>query len=373
MLPAWWSLLRALLAALIWPFGLVRCVLLGAFDSVSMWRSYPLVVHSDEVRAVLSQCLLLNGVLLGGSLALYFGLVRPCVVWLVDDGILTWGLDLLFDWLWCWPTYAIAIVFNTIWYQDMFNALRQALAKPVPTQQFHQHPQPITLANAAVKNAHDDTRVIAGAGGAAVSAVGLLGAGVVESVLVGLRRFSMAVAEEVVRVMVVLVATAAAIGLKWIVHWVGIRCLAATIGPDRAESSAVPGFVSASVYFACISSIHSFHAFDYLWCALPLPRPSRDLAAERAPVSRNIPNLGQKIDFLDGHWLYFAGFGWSLALILVFLPRFAAAATYAVIFPILVLMTFTSRPSSAPNPIAIPCFRPLYLAITSTLALCHKP
>jgi hypothetical protein len=65
----------------------------GAYDSLAVWRAWPFIRYDHAIREALMQCIMLNGVLIGGSLFLY--------QILIDDGYFCAFLDVMLVFLFC--------------------------------------------------------------------------------------------------------------------------------------------------------------------------------------------------------------------------------------------------------------------------------
>jgi hypothetical protein len=339
----------------------VRGVVGGMWDSIAVWRLWPILVNSNTVREILCRCLLLNGALLGGSLLLYYGAIRQFTIWLIsnEDSMVVSSTDWIFELFWCWPLSVLAFIFNTLWYRDIFTHLHQCLFLSSSSSSF-----------SSVKTPSSPLRPQTQSG--------------ILMFLQGFGRLRQALAEEVVRILMMLSLTALASLCS------SMLCSVLTF---ILMPLAVAEAVGQVLYFCCVAAAHSFHAFDYLWCVIPIsevvqqrskplrqqPEPLRHqpepLRHQPEPLRQpfHTANLSEKLVFLDRRILYFVGFGFSLALILTCLSRFVAAAVYAIVFPCLVVLTFSATPSKhhTPPPLntVLLLFQPLYLLTTSTIYL----
>src|ERR1700722_18222702 len=57
----------------------------GLFDAISFWRSAVTVRLSPFTQAIIGSCLLLNGLLMGGSAILLRFAIGPMLSWLLTD------------------------------------------------------------------------------------------------------------------------------------------------------------------------------------------------------------------------------------------------------------------------------------------------
>lgn len=208
----------------------------GVVDGWSVWRFWPMLRHSRPIREAFVSCLLLNGLLLGGSLALNSHVLHPTVEYFLGQESFLW-FDLFFETAWCWPVSLVALVLNTIWYQDIFDQVR-----------------PIAINRPQVWAASRARRNVGG--------------------LWFFGKFDYmkrVVAEEIVRFFMT----------------VSFSALAAL-----ARLALVQLFVSETVslglYAAALSSFNSFHAFDYVWCAHP-NTSSATLYQKLDHIDRHLP------------------------------------------------------------------------------------
>lgn len=261
----------------------------GLVDGCAFWRAWPIVRLSPEIRQLFQWCLLMNGLLLGGSLLLYFGAFRPLSeILLGKDTLTVASIDIAFELLWCWPATVVALAFNTLWYQDIFAHIHRLLLQP------SKHRANPSEASVSSKDGFSSLRFFG-----------------------EFDRMKRMAAEEVVRVLMTLSCSFLAAGITWAFR----QLLLFIFVPEN-----VSAFVSWMLYFATLSALHSFHAFDYLWS------------------NASSVGLMDKIDKLDSHFLYFVGFGASIGIILSLCSRFVAAALYAIIFPCIVLLTLFAKP-----------------------------
>jgi len=302
----------------------------GVVDSVAFWRSRSIIVNSLIVQDVLQKCLLLNGVLLGGSLLLYQALVKPLVKWLLlaDD---IYVLDWIYELFWCWPIYLLALLFNAFWYQDMFTHLNSVLMSDVLFI-VNQHQEELSLLNPGqLEQVHLALNGLNGVNRSNTitkrTVIPVAKRSGFEEFWITIERVKMAGAEEVVRILMIALCTVLASFISWAIQHV----------LQHVQEYWVK-MVSQLFYYSCIAAVHSFHAFDYRWGILPI-RPS----------AKRIPDLRDKIRFLDQHLIYFVAYGALMSAILS-LPRFIAATLYAIVFPMMVLQTLSSRPHAFPVP-----------------------
>jgi hypothetical protein len=285
----------------VWALWQLAC---GACDACAVWRSATILRLSPCIFHVFSYCLVLNGVCLGGSALLVQHGLTPALLWVGglstdEEGWPRRVVEWAFALLWHWPLYLAASVLNAFWYQDIFSEIHRVATTP---------PRLTAARGRAGPGAGE-------AGGAPNGWAGSFGA--------RFHRLVTTAAEEVLRILIVLGVTAGSSAPP---------AAAALLTPGvSAEdgrwwaAAALPAARAAG--FCMLASVHAFHAFDYRWSAFP---PQR--------------TLHEKLRLLDGHLPYFVGYGSPLALVLVALPRFEAAALYATLFPLLVLQSHHARP-----------------------------
>lgn len=294
----------------------------GFVDSIAVWRSYVFLKNSPVVQQVMYNCLLLNGILFGGSLMLYHLIIRPSVSWALESDVATGALDLVFEWLWCWPIYTFSLIFNALWYQDMVSHLYSVLHTDVRSL-IELHPEQVSTLDATeLQYIVDAIRNKPPPGQPHASR--LAPVFVTQQLFGGLNRLKQAGADEVLRVVLVLTCTVG----------IGIGSLLAKWMLPASE------WIGDALSWVGLAAVHSFHAYDYRWSVLPL-RSKDDTGNNMGGV----PTLMEKVAFLDRHLTYFVSFGSVMALVLMSLPRFAAASVYALVFPIMVLQSLSAKPS----------------------------
>lgn len=84
-------------------------------------------------------------------------------------------------------------------------------------------------------------------------------------------------------------------------------------------------YIGQWVCFVYSAWIYALYAFEYSWSLRGL-------------------SLGQRLRYFEEHYVYFLGFGTPCALATLFFTRFIAAGTFALLFPLYIIMAATSRP-----------------------------
>jgi etoposide-induced 2.4 mRNA len=279
----------------------------GVWEGMSFWRAWPIVRRSAAVRTVLLQCIMLNGLIFGGSL-LVFELLRPVFLALVEEHHL-WPYRLLFDIFWGWPVYLLAMGFNTLWYQSMVTDI-YTVVKSVQLPSSSLSSSSLSITRELFPFLRTCPQTIAGW------------------------------ADGVMRLFIVATCT-------WVAAFI------------PSLLSFLPPAVGWSVYYGYVAVLHSFHAFDYRWST----NDARD---------KNLMSLLDKIDFLDAHWLYFVGFGATMAAVITHLSTFAGSAVYATIFPIFVIQTIFADPTKFRHSWKPPIFRPLAALAATPIVIPYK-
>lgn len=80
-------------------------------------------------------------------------------------------------------------------------------------------------------------------------------------------------------------------------------------------------------YFIHSCWMASIYCFEYRWCHLGWTSNAR-------------------VDYFEGHWLYFAGFGFPVSLLILCCPRFIDTGVFALFFPIFILTATKAEPKA---------------------------
>ena len=100
----------------------------GVRDSLSLHQIVRFLASSREIRRLTANCVILNGVILVGSIAIFKYVVYYIFTFLysfivpagLDDTLLIYKLmHTAFIVLWVLPIYLISLFANTVWYQDI--------------------------------------------------------------------------------------------------------------------------------------------------------------------------------------------------------------------------------------------------------------
>jgi len=73
--------------------------------------------------------------------------------------------------------------------------------------------------------------------------------------------------------------------------------------------------------FVCICWLYAFYCFEYKW------------------VNKGW-DLETRLDYLENHWAYFAGFGAPFTLFTVYFPQFVSGGVFALLFPMVTIYLF---------------------------------
>ncbi|RKP38992.1 etoposide-induced protein 2.4-domain-containing protein, partial [Dimargaris cristalligena] len=82
------------------------------------------------------------------------------------------------------------------------------------------------------------------------------------------------------------------------------------------------GPVASFIYFCWI---YAFYCFEYQW------------------INKNW-SFEKRLDYLEGHWAYFLGFGLPCTLCTFFSTQFVSAGVFAFLFPMYIIMANIARP-----------------------------
>eukprot|EP00741_Cyanophora_paradoxa_P009723 tig00001623_g9420.t1 len=115
----------------------VDCYTAGVAASLACGRAWSIFTKAHKARRRAAQCVLLNGILFLGSMALVDHLVLPMVARLLVNErpgfeklahTLNRLLEIMCRVLWLYPVFALSFLISTLWYQDIaedaYNALR---------------------------------------------------------------------------------------------------------------------------------------------------------------------------------------------------------------------------------------------------------
>lgn len=120
-----------------WVAAAIKLFLIGIQDALNFYWSCLYIVKSEKIRKATLRCVLLNGLLLVGSVALLHTAVLPFIhivgglVLTADDGELTKGVvqhivagavNILYQIFWIVPLYMISLLMNTIWFSRIGDA-----------------------------------------------------------------------------------------------------------------------------------------------------------------------------------------------------------------------------------------------------------
>lgn len=323
-----------------------------------------MMFKSSKITDVMVKCWLMNVVIFGGSVMA----IRPLISYMLhseSSATAFWVASWAFDLLWCWPIFILCLVANSLWYRDMFDylaTLTDSSPEDIIRDHFKRHvnfeiseEHLTSIVNEYVKQLKsplglsDSTKK----GTASTSLVHSVSA--IEGASNLFNRIIKAISDEIIRTLLLVVVTISAswiaYGVEWIVEQVVKSPLGLSEGAKTLFKSPLglsegaktlfkrPLTLDASFPHVCgkialyylVASAHSFHVFDYRW-------------------SFRSWSLETKLRCLQTHALYFAGYGFPMAAVLLECPTFVSAGVYAALFPIFVLLAFESHPERYPTP-----------------------
>ncbi|GAQ91271.1 etoposide-induced 2.4 mRNA [Klebsormidium nitens] len=271
----------------------VQSWLLGFWEALMIHRTVGILARSRPVLVRTSQCSLLNGFFFLGSIILLKGFLDPSLRYLLDlprhskaettAGVGAGGLAALHS--------LLIVVYNMLWLYPIY------VVSFVINCMWHQD-----IAKRAYQALQGDRSLAAALGveppdlskPAPPPASKQGGSGVETLVTM--------IGEEVYRVVMFAVFV--------------IQVYAVSIVP----------YVGPTMNFLLLSWLYAYYCYDYKWSSAGW-------------------SLDERLSFFETHWAFFAGFGAPCTIATYFLPFFASAAVWALIFPLFVLVATTSNPA----------------------------
>lgn len=278
----------------------------GAWDAAAWWRVAALLRWAPCVREPVVKMTVNTAVFLFGQL-MYEHVVVPVVAWIIGDR------GIIFDWMFCllWtcPVLLLCTMFNIWWFQDLMVALRRL----VPERR-----------RSSVASTDDVW---------------------VTQALDGYHRMLRGVAEEVFRLILLLLANAMAQLLYFRIDALFLPC-------DHIACCVALGLVRA-VCFAYIAWAQALQVWDHVW-----------VMSDRT--------LDFKLAQIECHPAYFGGFGAWMAAVLLLAPPHVGSGIYYAMMPFSVLAAMHARhlPQSTQFSPRIPFMRVLLPPIALGVLIC---
>lgn len=106
--------------------------------------------------------------------------------------------------------------------------------------------------------------------------------------------------------------------------------------------------IGPALYFVHFCWLASLYAFEYRWVSLKW-------------------NTGERLQYLEKHWIYFFGFGFPVSLLCFAMPRFVDTGVFAILFPLFIFTSTMAQPKAAQNSRVFPSRIPIF-TVAHTIA-----